>query len=106
MQVYLLDFGLASLWRDAGEDHVEETATDFKGTLHYASPQMLHGRQCSRKHDIMSLGYLLICVRKGDLPWLVTSIVIFSRHYSELLHETAMLRELPLFSAMPTAQKP
>ncbi|KMZ65605.1 hypothetical protein ZOSMA_317G00210 [Zostera marina] len=61
--LFLVDFGLASRWKDNSTGrHVEysQHPTKFRGTLTYASVHALLGRTASRRDDMISLLYTLI----------------------------------------------
>lgn len=70
-QLYFVDFGLAQpLFRSSSGEHIrchhDET---FRGTDRYAS---LHAHQhmtLSRRDDLESLGYSLLCLLGVQLPW-------------------------------------
>jgi serine/threonine protein kinase len=60
-EIYLIDFGLATPL--SGE------SIPFGGTTCYASINAQSGLPPGRRDDLESLGYVLIYVAKGSLPW-------------------------------------
>ena len=63
VQFHLVNFGLASKWRETeSSDHIEEsTLDDFKiGNLIFSSVNQCLGFKSSRRDDCHSLVYLLI----------------------------------------------
>lgn len=69
--VYLVDFGLAKRYRD----HVSKQHLPYRegkhltGTARYASVHTHLGIEQSRRDDLESLGYVLVYLFKGVLPW-------------------------------------
>ncbi len=61
--VKILDFGIAKLMQ-AGS---EQTRT-FMGTLAYASPEQMEGRELDNRSDIYSLGVMMYQMLSGELP--------------------------------------
>lgn len=61
--VKILDFGIAKLMQ-AGS---EQTST-FMGTLAYASPEQMEGRELDGRSDIYSLGVMMYQMLSGKLP--------------------------------------
>lgn len=61
--VKILDFGIAKLLQ-AGS---EQTST-FMGTLAYASPEQMEGRELDSRSDIYSLGVMMYQMLSGKLP--------------------------------------
>lgn len=61
--VKILDFGIAKLLQ-AGS---EQTST-FMGTLAYASPEQMEGRELDNRSDIYSLGVMMYQMLSGTLP--------------------------------------
>ncbi|CAK59297.1 unnamed protein product (macronuclear) [Paramecium tetraurelia] len=69
--VYLIDFGLAKYFKDSNGQHIP--LSDKKGiigTARYASIAAHQGLEQSRKDDLESLGYVLIYLNFGKLPWM------------------------------------
>ncbi|CAA6672940.1 unnamed protein product [Spirodela intermedia] len=71
-KLFLIDFGLASMWRDSlSGQHVRlcQQPDNFRGTTRYASVHAHLGLTASRRDDLESLAYTLIFLIKGRLPW-------------------------------------
>lgn len=68
---YFVDWGLAKRYVDTEGRHIT-WATDKKlsGTARYASINTHHGYQQGRRDDLESLGYVLIYLYLGKLPWM------------------------------------
>jgi len=61
--VKILDFGIAKLMQSGSE----QTST-FMGTLAYASPEQMEGRELDGRSDIYSLGVMMYQMLSGKLP--------------------------------------
>ncbi len=61
--IKILDFGIAKLLQEGGE----QTST-FMGTLAYASPEQMEGRELDNRSDIYSLGVMMYQMLSGQLP--------------------------------------
>jgi serine/threonine protein kinase len=67
--VYLVDMGLAKRYRQ-GDSHIGmKTNKPLIGTVRYASIDTHRGHEQCRKDDMESLGYVLVYLLKGELPW-------------------------------------
>jgi casein kinase 1 len=69
--VNLVDFGLARRYRDPKTyQHIPYIQNrQFAGTVRYASVYAHLGIEQSRRDDMESLGYILIYLYRGALPW-------------------------------------
>ena len=69
--IYIVDFGLCKKYRSSktGKHILPKITGELNGTLRYASPHSLKGKDASRRDDLISLGYMLIYLYKKNLPW-------------------------------------
>lgn len=70
--IYLIDFGISKryLKKNSGEHIILTNFKPFIGTIRFASEAAHQGFELSRKDDLESLGYTLIFMLKGVLPWM------------------------------------
>jgi len=71
-KVHLVDFGLAKRYRyPKSGQHIPFRGSKgtFTGNMAFASLNSLIGVESSRRDDVESLGYLLVYLCRGDLPW-------------------------------------
>lgn len=73
--VFLIDFGLAQLFRNPATYLHTPYSTDqsIVGTLPFMSANGQRGYAQSRRDDLESLTYTIICSARGDLPWTTIS---------------------------------
>eukprot|EP01029_Cantina_marsupialis_P026388 TRINITY_DN708_c0_g1_i1.p1 TRINITY_DN708_c0_g1~~TRINITY_DN708_c0_g1_i1.p1 ORF type:complete len:406 (-),score=92.87 TRINITY_DN708_c0_g1_i1:476-1693(-) len=69
--VYIIDFGLSKRYRHPRtREHIRfVTGKHMVGTPRYASIAAHLGYEQGRKDDLESLGYVLVYMLKGSLPW-------------------------------------
>lgn len=82
--VKLLDFGVAKLLTDTGD----EPARDTPMTLAYAAPEQLAHAEITTATDVYSLGILLFELLTARVPWLVGQLPA-AVAMQKLLHENA-----------------
>ncbi|CAO3616413.1 unnamed protein product [Cunninghamella blakesleeana] len=73
-KLYLVDFGLATYWRNLNTKQPypenKKPIRNKTGTARYASIHIHQGKTPSRRDDMESLGYLLVDLANGgSLPW-------------------------------------
>ena len=74
--LYLLDFGLCAKFRSSrtGKHISFRDSKFFTGTWIYTSINATRGLVQSRRDDLESIGYLIIILFKGKLPWMTEKV--------------------------------
>jgi serine/threonine protein kinase len=69
-EIYLIDFGLSTSYHIAEGNHIAlKTNERLIGTQRYMSVHVEQGFTPSRRDDLESLGYILMYLHQGRLPW-------------------------------------
>lgn len=72
-QIYIVDFGLTTWWRNPANNQpypeMKKNIKNKTGTARYASLNVHRGKTHSRRDDIEGMGYLLLDLVFGTLPW-------------------------------------
>ena len=66
--IHIVDFGLAKYYRRDDTHISSRTHTGLTGTTRYASINA-HKEEQSRRDDMESIGFVLVCLLRGRLPW-------------------------------------
>lgn len=70
-KIYCIDFGLAKKYIKKDTKHISlKKNYKFCGTARFASISAHLGHEQSRKDDLEAIGYLLIYLFRGSLPWM------------------------------------
>ena len=72
--IYLLDFGLSIEYNNNNHKNIEsqkieQNNKEFIGNARYSSINALEGGALSKRDDLESLGYLIVYLALGELPW-------------------------------------
>ena len=69
-KLYIIDFGLSKRFLDDNNNHiVQKQHKKITGTIRYLSTNVHSGIEPSRRDDLISIGYMLMFLLKGVLPW-------------------------------------
>ncbi|CEM23755.1 unnamed protein product [Vitrella brassicaformis CCMP3155] len=76
-RVYIVDYGLAKRYVDVcrmGQHVPMREGKKLVGTAIFASLNNHMGRECSRRDDVESLGFMLTYLAMGKLPWMDVAV--------------------------------
>ena len=85
--LYIIDFGLAKKYRSSRtlKQNPMTTNKRLTGTARYASINALEGCEQSRRDDLESVGYVMIYLMKGGLPWQGLKVKSTGNKYQHIL---------------------
>ena len=101
--IYLIDFGLAKLYRNP-ETLVQNPMIIRKkltGTARYASIHALMGMEQSRRDDLESIGYVIIYLLCGVLPWQGFVLKNKEDKYAKILEKKKTITSKELCKNLP-----
>lgn len=106
--IYVIDFGLAKhYWDPRTDQHIPyRDGKSLTGTARYASLNTHLGIEQSRRDDLEGLGYVLIYLLKGALPWQGLQAKDNKEKYEKIKHRKqsipidTLCEELPCEFAM------
>lgn len=101
--VYLVDFGLAKRYRDhTSKQHMPyREGKHLTGTARYASVNTHLGVEQSRRDDLESLGYVLVYLYNGQLPWQGIRIANKKQKYAKIRDKKQSILPRELCKDMP-----
>ena len=101
--LYLLDFGLAKQYRSSKtyEHYPMKKNKKLTGTARYASINALRGYDQSRRDDLESVGYVLMYLLRGHLPWQGIDAKTKEEKYSKILYKKEITPPEELCSGYP-----
>jgi len=101
-KLYCIDFGLAKKYVNNKNNHVEMTTKHkFCGTARYASISAHLGYTQSRKDDLESIGYILVYLFNGKLPWQHIKHSDKEKKYQMILRKKQDISEQELTKGLP-----
>ena len=102
--IYIIDFGLAKKFKENKTmDHIQYRENRFMiGTARYASINNHLGIEQSRRDDLEAIGYILIYLLKGKLPWQGIQGTTKEEKYKKILEKKLLLPIESLCKELPS----
>jgi len=100
--LYLIDFGLAKQYFDLQHINMKNNLS-LTGTARYASINALRGCEQSRRDDLEAIGYMLIYLIRGSLPWSGLAGNTAEEKYKNILAKKLAVKVNDLCSGLPYA---
>lgn len=101
--VYLIDYGLAKVYRDmkSGEHIKYKDGKELTGTARYASIFTHLGIEQSRRDDLECLGFSIIYLYKGRLPWQGLKVKNSKEKNRQIMNKKLKIRLSELCDGLP-----
>jgi casein kinase 1 len=101
-KLYCIDFGLAKKYVKRNNEHILfKKGNKFCGTARYASIAAHKGYEQSRKDDLEAIGYLLVYLFRGKLPWQNLKHKDKKERYKMILEKKESISEEELCEQLP-----
>lgn len=101
-KLYCIDFGLAKRYLKRNDEHISfKKGNKFCGTARYASIAAHKGYEQSRKDDLEAIGYLLVYLYRGKLPWQNLKHKDKKERYRMILEKKESISEEELCEQLP-----
>ena len=101
--IYIIDFGLCKKYRSTrtGKHIIFSKTKKFIGTLEFCSINSMKGLEMTRRDDMESIGYMLIYLIKGTLPWICFENSPFLEKYEKVYKIKANISNEELCKDLP-----
>ena len=100
-KILLVDYGMATFYKEDGKHKSFKTRCNFKGSVMFASINNHMGFRQSRRDDLECLCYSLIYLLKGQLPWGVDSRIQGFKKWKMILNQKVNTKKDYLFQDVP-----
>lgn len=103
MQLHLVDFGLASKWRDpkSGNHLQQENVAFFQGNFYFSSFNQLDVKSTSRRDDLHSLIYMLVyMLNRGSIPCIQDALKSYPDDLKKRLAEVRVAKKSNSLTSM------
>lgn len=100
-RLYMIDFGLAKKYVEDDVHIPIKYGKSLVGTARYASINTHNGVEQSRRDDLESIGYILIYLIKGSLPWQGLKVAKGEDHFQKIMSKKIEVPITTLCSNLP-----
>lgn len=101
-KLYMIDFGLSKKYLDDNKRHLPiQHGKKLVGTARYASINTHKGTEQGRRDDLESIGYILIYLIKGILPWQGLHVKQGEDHYQKIAQKKQEVKLSELCDGLP-----
>jgi serine/threonine protein kinase len=101
-KLYCIDFGLSKKYIKKNNEHIPfKKDGKFCGTARYASIAAHKGYEQSRKDDLEAVGYLLVYIYRGKLPWQSLKHKDKNERYRMIMEKKEAISEEELCEQLP-----
>ena len=101
--IYIIDFGLSKKFRSSRTGkHINFAKNKlFRGTFDFSSINSMKGIEMTRRDDLESIGYMLIFLIKGKLPWFKYNNEDLIERFDNILHMKNKISNSELCEFLP-----
>lgn len=83
LDLYIIDFGLSKIYDETKKNYIKKENL-IVGTVNFASLHTHNGYMPSKRDDLESLGYVLLYIYYGKMPWNVNNVLDKDQHISNI----------------------